>query len=106
MLVRMSRPRTRLAAGVVAWVVAVGAALVVGLTAVGAIGSGLLGAGQEPLSPAQVDAALSATDTPPPAAPAPDAPTPAATTPDVITTPGGTVLARCAAGAPEVVSAS
>src|SRR5690349_6227863 len=104
MLAAMSRPRTRLAAGVVAWVVAVGAALAVGLTAVGAIGSGLLGAGQEPLTPEQVEAALSSTEAPPPATPGAEAPAPAPepATADVIATAGGTVLARCTGGVPEV----
>jgi hypothetical protein len=108
MLVRMSRPRTRAAAGVVAWVVAVSVALVVGLTAVGAIGSGLLGAAQQPMTPAQVTAALASTDPPAPVAPAPAAPSaaPAAAAPDVIATAGGTVLARCTAGVAEVVSAT
>jgi hypothetical protein len=108
MLVRMSRPRTRAAAGVVAWVVAVSVALVVGLTAVGAIGSGLLGAAQQPMTPAQVTAALASTDPPAPVAPAPAAPSaaPAAAAPDVIATAGGTVLAHCTAGVAEVVSAT
>ncbi len=58
-------------AGVAAWAAAVGAALVVGLTAVGAIGAGLLGPGQQPLTPAEVDARLASAE---PAAPAPEPP--------------------------------
>ena len=58
----VSSPRTRLVAGVAAWVAAVGAALVVGLTAVGAIGAGLLGPGQQPLTPAEVDARLASAE--------------------------------------------
>jgi hypothetical protein len=99
--------RTRLVAGAAAWAAALGAALVVGLTAVGAIGAGLLGPGQQPLTPAEVDARLASAepavpvDTPaavPPAAPV--------ATPEVIATDGGTVLARCTGGVPEVVSAT
>jgi len=88
-------------AGVAAWAAAVGAALVVGLTAVGAIGAGLLGPGQQPLTPAEVDARLASAD---PATPAPG--TAVAAPPEVIATAGGTVLARCTGDRPEVVSAT
>jgi len=108
----VSRPRTRVVAGVAAWLAAVGAALVVGLSAVGAIGSGLLGPGQEPLTPAEVDARLASAEpaesaakapvTAPPADPDP----PPAAAPQVIATAGGTVLARCTGDRPEVVSAT
>ena len=105
----MPTSRTRLAAGFAAWLAAVATALVVGLSAVGAIGTGLLGPSQQPLTPAEVDARLAATDPadPTPLDPTPADPTPeeAATTPQVIATAGGTVLARCTAGRPEVVSA-
>ena len=95
-------------AGVAAWAAAVGAALVVGLTAVGAIGAGLLGPGQQPLTPAEVDARLASAD---PATPAPETAAPAASVgpsaaPEVIATAGGTVLARCTGDRPEVVSAT
>ena len=93
-------------AGVAAWAAAVGAALVVGLTAVGAIGAGLLGPGQQPLTPAEVDARLASAE---PAAPAPGTPTAAAPqvgSPEVIATAGGTVLARCTGARAEVVSAT
>ena len=93
-------------AGVAAWAAAVGAALVVGLTAVGAIGAGLLGPGQQPLTPAEVDARLASAE---PAAPAPEPPVtagPQVGSPDVIATAGGTVLARCTGDRPEVVSAT
>jgi len=109
----MSSPRTRLVAGVAAWAAALGAALVVGLTAVGAIGAGLLGAEQQPLTPAEVDARLASAE---PVAPAPQIAAPAAAAPEVaapevaapevIATAGGTVLARCTADVPEVVSAT
>ena len=93
-------------AGVAAWAAAVGAALVVGLTAVGAIGAGLLGPAQQPLTPAEVDARLASAE---PAAPAPEPPVtagPQVGSPDVIATAGGTVLARCTGDRPEVVSAT
>jgi len=100
--------RTRLVAGVAAWAAALGAALVVGLTAVGAIGAGLLGPAQQPLTPAEVDARLASAEPAPPvdtrAAVSPAVDPGAA--PEVIATDGGTVLARCAGGVPEVVSAA
>ena len=102
----MSSARTGVGAGVAAWAGAVGAALVVGLTAVGAIGAGLLGPGQQPLTPAEVDARLASAE---PAAPAPVPPVtagPQVGSPDVIATAGGTVLARCTGDRPEVVSAT
>jgi len=114
----MSSPRTRLVAGVAAWAAALGAALVVGLTAVGAIGAGLLGAEQQPLTPAEVDARLASAE---PVAPAPQTAAPEAVVPEavvpegvvpevvapeVIATAGGTVLARCTADVPQVVSAT
>jgi hypothetical protein len=102
----VSNARTRVVAGVAAWAAAVGAALVVGLTAVGAIGAGLLGPGQQPLTPAEVDARLASAD---PATPAPGTPTAADAqvgSPEVIATAGGTVLARCTSDRPEVVSAT
>jgi hypothetical protein len=104
--------RTRLVAGVAAWAAALGAALVVGLTAVGAIGAGLLGPGQQPLTPAEVDARLASAepaapvDTPAAVPPADPVPREAGTAPQVIATDGGTVLARCTGGTLEVVSAT
>jgi hypothetical protein len=108
----VSNARTRLVAGVAAWAAAVGAALVVGLTAVGAVGAGLLGPGPQPLTPAEVDARLASAEP----VPSVVAPTPVASAdpgavdpgaaPEVIATSGGTVLARCAGGRPEVVSAT
>jgi hypothetical protein len=104
----VSSPRTRVAAAVVAWQAAVGAALAVGLSAVGAIGTGLLGPGPEPLTPVEVDARLASAEpastpvsvpTEPVAGPPPPAP-------EVIATAGGTVLARCTGDTPEVVSAT
>ena len=109
----MSSPRTRLVAGVAAWAAALGAALAVGLTAVGAIGAGLLGAEQQPLTPAEVDARLASAEpvapapqTAAPEAVVPEAVVPEVVAPEVIATAGGTVLARCTADVPEVVSAT
>jgi len=122
----VSRSRTRLAAGVAAWLAALCAALAVGLSAVGAIGSGLLGPGPEPLTPAEVDSRLAAADTADAAGPAASSGPVAAGTgasapddvpatgpaagpagePTVLATAGGTVLARCTGGRPEVVSAT
>jgi hypothetical protein len=97
------------------WVVAAVGALLVGLTAVGSIGSGLAGAGlRQPLSAAEIDARLSATapSVAAPASPAPTA-TPAPAVPPasgqavvVSAQEGGTLVARCAAGVPVVVSVS
>ena len=104
----MSIPRTRLAAGVAAWLVAVGAALAVGLSAVGAIGTGLLGPAPQPLTPAEVDARLASAEpvAPAPQTSAPEVAAPEVIAPEVIATAGGTVLARCTGGVPEVVSAT
>ena len=110
----MSSARTRLAAGVAAWAAAVGAALVVGLTAGGAVGAGLLGPGPQPLTPAEVDARLASAEPAASAiAPTPVAPAPvesgsvgSGSAPEVIATAGGTVLARCTDGQAEVVSAT
>lgn len=107
----MSHSRNRLVAGVAAWVAAVAVALAVGLSAVGAIGSGLLGPGPQPLTPAEVDARLAATDPAEPAVAAPPqppaaAPVDPATAPDVVATEGGTILARCTGDVADVVSAT
>lgn len=100
--------RARTATVALAWLAAVVAATAVGLTAVGAIGDGIVGAGGQPLSPAEVDAALAAARSAPPptAAPAPAAPEPGAAPAEVVASAGGTVVARCAGGVAEIVSAS
>jgi hypothetical protein len=108
----MTRPRTGPALVAFAWAATVVAATLIGMTAVGAIGSGILGAGHEPLTPAQVDQALAAARTAPAPAPSPTptavAPPPTApdATAEAITSPGGTVIARCTNGVVEVVSAT
>lgn len=95
-----------------AWVAALGAATVVGMTAVNAIGSGIVGAGQEPLSQSEVDARLSAfpattrTSDPPPtpsSTPAPTTTTPAVE-PTVVNSRGGSVIARCDGDQVRIVS--
>ena len=116
-------PTSRAVTAALAWAVAVVAATAIGLTAVGAIGAGIVGPGPRPLAADEVDRLLAATTAPQPPAPQPPAPQPPApqppapqpgngapTTsgpaPDVLAGPGGTVLARCAGGVVEVVSAS
>lgn len=106
-------PTSRAVTAALAWAVAVVAATAIGLTAVGAIGAGIVGPGPRPLAADEVDRLLAATTAPQPPAPQPPAPQPgngAPTTsgpaPDVLAGPGGTVLARCAGGVVEVVSAS
>jgi len=102
----VSSARTRVVAGVAAWAAAVGAALVVGLTAVGAIGAGLIGPDQQPLTPAEGDARLASAEPSPPSPEPPATAGPQVGSPDVIATAGGTVLARCTGDRPEVVSAT
>jgi len=112
----MSRPwsgRTRALTGTLAWAAALVAATVVGLTAVNAIGSGIVGAGQRPLSQSEVDARLAALPSTPntsstPSSTPPSTPSsaPAPTVePTVVTSPGGSVIARCSGNLVEVVSA-
>ncbi|MCU1663139.1 MAG: hypothetical protein JWR58_3204 [Pseudonocardia sp.] len=115
----MTTPRrTRTALVALAWAALVVVATLVGMSAVGAIGSGILGDGQQPLTPAQVDQALAAaraapgpTSGSPPPAPLAPAPVPASSVPataatDVVASPGGTVVARCVGDGLEIVSAS
>ncbi|WP_433290073.1 hypothetical protein ACQPZQ_42200 [Pseudonocardia sp. CA-142604] len=107
----MSTPRrTHPALVALAWAAAVVVATLVGMSAVGAIGTGILGGGQQPLTPAEVDQALAAArsaPTPPVAAPPPVSPTPPSpAAADVVASPGGTIVARCTGGVVEIVSAS
>jgi hypothetical protein len=96
--------RARSALAVLLWAAAVLAATLVGMTAVGAIGIGMAGRGGQPLTPAQVDAALAA------ARSTEAAPQPAPSAPGldgaagVVTSEGGTVVARCGTGGVEIVS--
>jgi hypothetical protein len=99
------------AAGVAAWLAAVAAATVIGITAVNAIGSGIVGAGETPLSPSEVDARLSATPSVPttPTTTTTAAPPPATSTTSTahaFPSQGGTVIARCAPDGVEVLSAT
>jgi hypothetical protein len=101
----MSSPwsgRTRALTAALAWVAALGAATVVGMTAVNAIGSGIVGAGQEPLSQSEVDARLSAIPTTTSTSTPSSTPTTTTTTtttaaaePTVVNSRGGSVIARC-----------
>ena len=96
---------TRTLTGFLAWLGAVVVATVVGLMAVNAIGSGLVGPGQQVLDPAEVDARLAASGPEPTVAPtSASAPPPAA--PTVIPSDGGTVVARCVDGGLEIISTS
>ncbi|OLF17958.1 hypothetical protein BU204_09110 [Actinophytocola xanthii] len=107
------------------WLVAAAAATAVGLTAVGAIGTDLLGSGSTPLSESEVDAQLASrradTTTPPPTSPPPTTSasrppaSPGRTSPPkqresarstTTTTPGGTVISRCAPGGVQVLQAT
>lgn len=98
----MSRRPARTGIQIVLWLAAAAGALLLGLSAVGVIGSGLTGGGSTPpLTAQEVDARLAL---PPPPSPVRSAP--AAEAPSVVVPagPAGTVLARCAGGRPSVVS--
>jgi hypothetical protein len=103
----MSAPRSWLAA--LAWAAAAVAATLVGMSAVGAIGSGLLGPAREPLTAAQVDTELAAARAAaapiPPSAAANPGPAPDGAN-EVVGSPGGTIIARCIGDVVEIVSAS
>ena len=92
------RRRARLVTALLAWGFAVCAATAIGLTAVGAIGDGIMVSGQRPLTPQEVQARLIAASAA--ARPAPPAPTGAVSlvasaASEALTSPGGAVLARC-----------
>jgi hypothetical protein len=104
-------PRTRTVAGVAAWLAVLVAATLIGITAVNAIGSGIVGAGEAPLSPSEVDARLSATPSPPPVSSSTPVTTtttgqPPAPAAHAFPSQGGTVIARCVPGGVEIVSAT
>lgn len=103
-------PTARTLTGALAWLGAVVVATVVGLMAVNAIGTGLVGPSQHVLDPTEVDARLAAagpalgpTPTSVPAAPTTS---PSAAEPAVIPSAGGIVVARCVDGRVDVVSAT
>ncbi|OLM33891.1 hypothetical protein Ae717Ps2_4787c [Pseudonocardia sp. Ae717_Ps2] len=110
---RVERP-TRPVLQIALWTAAAAGALLLGLTAVGSIGSDLAGTQTQPLSAEQVDARLaqhSATAAATPTAPAAPAPVPAPTTAPVAAPPAvvqagaaGNVLARCDGATPRIVS--
>jgi hypothetical protein len=101
--------RTRVVTVVLAWSAALVAATTVGITAVNAIGSGIVGAGQRPLSQSEVDARLAAS-TPTTRPTTTTSPSPASSSPPAnsdtraIPSQGGTVIARCVPGGVEIVS--
>jgi hypothetical protein len=111
MLRGVRRPTARTAGVLLAWLAAVAAATVAGMVAVGAIGSGIVPAGNRPLSQAEVSELLSQSSTPAaaPASPTSTGPTTSPGSPATQTQPpdgetrifdsdGGTVIARCAPG--------
>jgi hypothetical protein len=99
------RRRTGLVAGILAWMIVVCAATAVGLTAVGAVGDGIVGAGQRPLTEAEVQARLRTAGAIPPAPVADGSVRPLASVgPEALASRGGTVLAQCPGGVVEVVS--
>jgi hypothetical protein len=109
----VSRPRSgraRLVTGVLSWLAAVAGATAVGIAAVSAIGSGIVGAGPQPLTQSEVDARLAVTrsssPTSPGAPPTSASPTTARDNSQVFAVQGGTIIARCVPGGVEVVSAT
>lgn len=99
----VSRRPARTGVLIALWLAAAAGAMLLGLSAVGSIGSGLTGGGStQPLSAADVDARLAAAAPPgPPARPTGTAGAHAAVVP---AGPAGTVLARCSGATPSVVS--
>lgn len=101
----------RVTTGVLLWLVAAAAATAVGMTAVAAIGTDIFGAGNDPLTEAEVEAMLAIQTQPPTTSSTSSStpPTPSSTSQPPpateIPTTGGTVLARCAPGGVQVVSA-
>lgn len=101
----------RVTTGVLLWLAAAAAATAVGMTAVAAIGTDIFGAGNDPLTGAEVEAML-ATQTQPPttsstsatAPPSEPPPTSQTSTATEIPSAGGVVIARCAPGGVEIVS--
>lgn len=99
----MSRRSARTGVLLALWVAAAAGALLLGLSAVGTIGSGLTGgASSPPLSAEDIDARLALA---PPVPPRPATPSQQGTPTTVLPAgPAGTVLARCVAGVPSLVS--
>ncbi|MFI5933450.1 hypothetical protein [Actinoplanes sp. NPDC051494] len=97
------------------WLGAAVLAVVVGITAISVLRAGLTSSADRPLTAAEVDRLLR--DLPSEPAPSPSAPSPSASqgvgtspppevTSRTLATAGGTVVARCPAGRPEIVSAA
>jgi hypothetical protein len=88
---------------VLAWLAAVVCSTTIGLFAVGAIGSGIVGPAQPTLSAEEVQARLAAATPSPVVTPAPPPP---GNAPEVLASQGGTVVARCGPEGAEVESAT
>lgn len=103
---RVERP-TRPVLQIALWTAAAAGALLLGLTAVGSIGSDLAGTQTQPLSAEQVDTRLAqqaATAAPPAPAPVPTR-APASAPPAVVQAgTAGNVLVRCDGATPRIVS--
>lgn len=103
-------PQARTAAAVGGWLTAAALATGAGMFAVGVIGAGIVPAAPQPLDAQQVEAmARSAAARPPPTGQtSTPPPSPAAdpASPKVLSTAGGTVLARCEGGRVVITSAS
>lgn len=99
----------RVLIGITAWAAAAAVSTGIGIAAISVLGAGITDRGVRPLTPDQVERALAADTTPAPAATTPATPTapvatptaqgtsgaPAAGTTRALSTPGGSVLARC-----------
>ncbi|MEV6630616.1 hypothetical protein AB0M54_07690 [Actinoplanes sp. NPDC051470] len=103
----MTTQRLIIAAG---WLAAAVLAVLVGLVAISVIGDGLTGSVGRPLPESEVARRLAAEppgSTPPSLVPSPPpSVVPPASDNSTFRTPGGTVVARCVDGAPEIVSMS
>lgn len=98
-----ARARTAVAVG--GWLTAAALATGAGMVAVGVIGAGIVPAAPQPLDAQQVEAMARSAAAHPPGTPSPSpAPDPAST--KVLSTAGGTVLARCEGGRVVISSAS
>lgn len=95
------RARSLLAVG--GWLAAAAAATTVGVIAIGTADSGIVGAASVPLTQDQVASALAGSSPLP--SPQPATSTPAGTgVTRALTTPGGTIIARCTAGRATLLS--
>src|SRR5689334_12198384 len=103
----MTTQRLIIAAG---WLAAAVLAVLVGLVAISVIGDGLTGSSGRPLAESEVARQLAELPEPS-SAPSPSPTTPATENPpaarnSTFRTSGGTVVVRCVAGSPEIVTMS